>query len=63
MSNKKECIVTNARFSYRMEVDDETIEFQGFDSAQYFMSHYDSLGYKVKYEVVEEEDDEQFKTS
>ena len=43
----KECIITNGRFTYLMEVDGHKITFQGSYSADYFEQHYKDLGYKV----------------
>ncbi len=43
----KKCILTNGEFSWILEVDGNTINFQGSESAQYFAYHYSNLGYEI----------------
>ena len=50
---EKLCKLTNARFSWILDVDGQTISFQGAINADYFAVHYESLGYKVEWEKEE----------
>ena len=44
----KKCIIINGKFSWMLEVDGESISFQGEHNALYFKKHYESLGYEVE---------------
>ena len=50
---EKLCKLTNAKFSWILEVDRQTISFQGAINADYFAEHYENLGYKVEWENTE----------
>lgn len=42
-----ECEIINGKFSWILNVDGESIPFQGGFNADYFEKHYKELGYKV----------------
>lgn len=44
----KVCKIINSQFSYILEVDGESIPFNGSYNADYFEKHYKNLGYKVE---------------
>lgn len=44
---KKICKITNDRFSWVLEVDNMTINFDNSHNAEYFERHYKSLGYTI----------------
>ncbi len=43
----KICEIVNGQFSWVMKVDNQVISFQGSDNADYFVIHYNKLGYIV----------------
>lgn len=43
----KTCKITNDSFSWRLEVDNKIINFNGSDNAEYFATLYHELGYDV----------------
>jgi hypothetical protein len=43
------CLLTNDKFSWLLEVDNQKICFQGSHHADYFANHYRKLGYKIKW--------------
>jgi uncharacterized protein YmfQ (DUF2313 family) len=45
---EKTCKIINGQFSWILEVDGQSIGFQGGLNADYFERHYRSLGYKVE---------------
>ena len=47
MAEEKVCTIVNGQFSYILEVDGESIAFNGSSSAEYFKEHYRKLGYKI----------------
>jgi len=51
-TNKKTCTLINARFSWILEVDGQSINFQQRSNADYFAAHYGKLGYIIKWEHV-----------
>jgi uncharacterized protein YmfQ (DUF2313 family) len=44
----KTCKITNGKFAWILEVDDQTINFQGSYSAEYFAELYKRIGYNVE---------------
>ncbi len=48
----KKCIIVNSSFSWILKVDGKEINFQGSENAEYFKTHYETLGYEV--EMVDE---------
>ncbi len=51
MVPKKVCKIIGTPFSYLLEIDGKCISFQGYSNAQYFETHYKSLGYEIQYFV------------
>lgn len=47
----KKCKIVNGKFSYYLEVDGRTINFDGGSNADYFKEHYESLGYEVEMDL------------
>lgn len=47
----KKCKIINDRFSYRLEVDGRSINFDGGNNVDYFKEHYESLGYEVELDL------------
>jgi len=50
----KICTITNGNFTWRLEVDDQKIDFGSSSAAEYFEKHYTALGYTIvkKHEVM-----------
>ena len=46
----KKCKLINSNFSWILEVDGQSIFFQGSANAEYFTSHYRSLGYEIEWD-------------
>lgn len=46
------CVIKNAPGSWILNVDNQTIHFQGSHNADYFIDHYAELGYKI---IIEDE--------
>jgi len=44
----KICKIINGHFSWILEVDGESITFQGGHNADYFETHYTKLGYNIE---------------
>lgn len=47
MTKSKLCVLTNGQFSWMLQVDGQTIDFDGYYNAEYFRDHYGDLGYTV----------------
>ena len=45
--NKQTCKITNGQFTWVMEVDNQVINFDLSENAEYFYKHYRELGYKM----------------
>ena len=50
MPEEKTCMLINDRFSWRLLVDEEDINFDGLSNACYFADHYEKLGYKIAWD-------------
>jgi hypothetical protein len=46
---KKKCKIQNMPGCWTLSVDDQKINFQGWDAAEYFKKHYTELGYEVEF--------------
>lgn len=48
---QKICKIINDQFSWRLEVDENVINFDGHSNAEYFRDLYSNLGYKIEFDV------------
>jgi hypothetical protein len=46
----KVCKIINGQFSWILEVDGQSISFQGYYNSEYFEKHYSELGYIIERE-------------